>query len=260
MINDKKYLICSGDSFTDSSYRSTHHPQIDTSWPKWPELLGKKLNMKVINLGASGHGNEYIYSSLQDIIEKIEDKNQIGMVIAGWSQCNRRDYQTSNAFTLNNEVFSKWAYSNMWGNDHIDQRGYIIGWVKRSLRIFKNFEYMCQYHNIPYVQIQMIPLFIDYLRKQITEHGYNEYTGEFHEDYNKILKVILEYEKILNTEKFMGWPGIEHLGGYPLNYKMLGKGEDEVLYSFGWTVSEKDTHPNAKGQEKIAEHIYDWLG
>tara|TARA_B110000211_G_scaffold233078_1_gene298320 strand:+ start:847 stop:1590 length:744 start_codon:yes stop_codon:yes gene_type:complete len=246
-----KYLICSGDSFTDKIWRSNCNPEIDTSWPKWPELLGKKLNMKVINLGSSGSGNEYIYSSLQDTIESIEDKSQIGMVIPGWSQCQRRDFQLSGYGDKRKD---------MWQSDRIDSRGCIIGWVKRSLRIFKNFEYMCQYHNIPYVQIQMIPLFIDYLRKQITEHGYNEYTGEFHEDYNKILKVILEYEKILNTEKFMGWPGIEHLGGYPLNYKMLGKGEDEVLYSFGWTVSEKDTHPNAKGQEKIAEHIYDWLG
>ncbi len=43
-----KYLICSGDSFTDKIWRSNCNPEIDTSWPKWPELLGKKLNMKEI--------------------------------------------------------------------------------------------------------------------------------------------------------------------------------------------------------------------
>mgnify|MGYP001595423266 FL=1 len=258
-----KYLICSGDSFTDIGYRSSWHPEMDTSWPMWPELLGKKLNMKVINLGNSGSGNEYIYSALQDAIEKIEDKSQIGLVIAGWSQCQRRDYQMSSYVPLINEVPSRLNKASsewdMWQSERIDQKGYIIGWVKKSLRIFKNFEYMCQYHNIPYAQFQMIPLFIDYLRGQITEDGYEDYVVD-QKDYDKILKVILEYEKILNTEKFMGWPGVEHLGGYPLNYKLLGKGGNKDLYKFGFTISEKDTHPNAKGQEKIAEYIYDWLG
>jgi hypothetical protein len=247
-----KYLICSGDSFTDDAHRSDHHPEMDTSWPKWPELLGKKLNMKVINVGGSGQGNEYIYSTLQDVIESIEDKSEIGLVIAAWSQCNRKDYQSSQ---LNPDV------KKGWGSDPIDKHGNIFGWVKRSLRIFKNFEYMCQYHNIPYAQFQMIPLFIDYLRgSHVKGYAHNKYTGNFDKDYDKILNVLLKYEKILNIEKFMGWPGIEHLGGFPLNHKTLGKGEDIDVYNMGFIISEEDTHPNAKGQEKIAEYIYDWLG
>ena len=89
----EKLLICSGDSFTDPHYRSISHPEIDTSWPKWPEVLAKKLDMRLINLGRSGSGNEYIYSSIQDTIESIEDKSQIGLVIAGWSQCFRIDFE-----------------------------------------------------------------------------------------------------------------------------------------------------------------------
>ena len=41
--------------------------------------------------------------------------------------------------------------------------------------------------------------------------------------------------------------------------------KDDVLGGYGegglkYAVSEHDTHPNALGQQKIAEHLYDLLG
>ena len=60
----KKILLASGCSMTDSNYVSETNPEIDCSWPKWPELIAKKLDMECINLGRNGAGNEYIYSSL----------------------------------------------------------------------------------------------------------------------------------------------------------------------------------------------------
>ena len=62
----RKVLLVSGCSYTDKTFRSDFHPNIDTGWPKWPELLGKKLDMDVVNYGYCGSGNEYIYSSLLD--------------------------------------------------------------------------------------------------------------------------------------------------------------------------------------------------
>ena len=89
----KKILIASGCSYTDNQFRSASHPEMDTSWPKWPEIVAKELDMICINLGRSGSGNEYIYSSLHDIILRVKDKSKIGLVIAGWSQCFRHDFQ-----------------------------------------------------------------------------------------------------------------------------------------------------------------------
>ena len=90
----KKILLASGCSMTDSNYVSETNPEIDCSWPKWPELIAKKLDMECINLGRNGAGNEYIYSSL---LEKIlEKKDQIGLVMVGWTQCQRKDYQEWN--------------------------------------------------------------------------------------------------------------------------------------------------------------------
>ena len=76
----RKKLIVAGDSCSDLTFRSAPHPEMDTSWPKWPEILAKKLDMKLICLGSSGQGNEYIYSSLQDTIENIKDKKRCIML------------------------------------------------------------------------------------------------------------------------------------------------------------------------------------
>ena len=64
----KKILLTSGCSFTDRNFESDFHPDMDTRWPMWPELVAKKLNMDCINLGQSGAGNEYIYFTLLDEI------------------------------------------------------------------------------------------------------------------------------------------------------------------------------------------------
>ena len=91
----RKVLLVSGCSYTDKTFRSDFHPHIDTGWPKWPELLGKKLDMEVINYGYCGSGNEYIYSSLLDHLTSNPIEN-IGLVIPGWSRVPRRDFKVGN--------------------------------------------------------------------------------------------------------------------------------------------------------------------
>ena len=148
---DTKYLIVSGDSFTHKDMRSGCYPDMDTSWPKWPELLGKKLNMEVINLAYSGAGNEYIFSTLQDCIVDIP-KEQIGLVIAAWSQAQRGDFQTG--YTNDNRS---------WGQQRVDEHGDLIYFVRRSLRYFLAFQHMCERYDLPYFQTQMIDLYKELL-------------------------------------------------------------------------------------------------
>lgn len=246
----EKLLICSGDSFTDPHYRSISHPEIDTSWPKWPEVLAKKLDMRLINLGRSGSGNEYIYSSIQDTIESIEDKSQIGLVIAGWSQCFRIDFEKD----------------RKWQDLRINSNGDLFGWVKKSLRIYKNFEYMCEYHNIPYVQTQMIPFYIDWIRglalteEEINERGLNieeaisarpQYTGDAKGDNTKVLEILNKYDSVINKNNFIGWPISRQLGGYCLSPKIVGFAPESP-----YTISKYDGHPSEEGQKRLAEAIY----
>ena len=38
-----KTLLAVGCSLTDEKFESMAHPELDCSWPKWPEIVGKKL-------------------------------------------------------------------------------------------------------------------------------------------------------------------------------------------------------------------------
>ena len=238
-----KYLIVSGDSFTCSDYRSSAHPELDTSWPMWPEILGKKLGMKVVNLANSGKGNEFIYSSLQDYISTMPDKSEIGLVIAAWSQCQRRDYQIQEE----------------WWDNRTDSVGDILYWVKRSLRAFTSFENMCLRYNIPYAHTQMIDLYKNYLEGGIGGRYSGDgvlYDGDIIKDEGKIIRMILKHEDIIDTSKFIGWPLTTSVGGYPLNRMVFG---EKLGADTPWIISKLDEHPNAAGQVKIAEYLYTYV-
>ena len=120
----KKILLVSGCSFTDKNFISDFHPDLLHKWPTWPELLAKKLDMEVINLGKMGAGNEYIYSSLLD---KIMTTDNIGLIMAAWSQSQRRDWK----------VKRKW-FNNSWycNTDWINQPNSndMYAYIDKSLR------------------------------------------------------------------------------------------------------------------------------
>ena len=243
----KKYLIVSGDSFVDRKFRSAAHPEMDVSWPMWPELLAEKLDMRLINLGKSGQGNEYIYSALQDTIEEFKDKSEIGMVVVGWSQCFRKDYQDG---------------GGIWCAERVDPHGDVFSWIQKSLRIYKSLEYMCERYNIPYVQTQMIPMYIDWLRglpptdQAIMFEGKdmigdrNEYPGDAVEDEESLLKILIEHDDIINHNNFIGWPISKKLGGYNLSLETIG------LQGSPYVISEYDGHPNEEGHKRLAKAIY----
>ena len=84
----KKILLVSGDSFSDKNFQTFIHPELDTSWPKWPELLAKKLDMECVNIAASGAGNDYIYEALLFIIIHIKKTKLNYFSIEGASSNN----------------------------------------------------------------------------------------------------------------------------------------------------------------------------
>jgi len=132
----KKILLVSGCSNTDKNFYSEIHPEMDCSWPKWPELLAEKLNMDCVNLAKSGAGNEYIYSSLLDYITENNTSN-IGLVIPAWTQCQRKDF--SNGWNMR------------WTNTRIDSHGDVFSWIRKSLNYYLSFQILCEKYNLPYM-------------------------------------------------------------------------------------------------------------
>ena len=270
----KKILIVSGDSFSDPDFRSGAHPDMDVSWPKWPELLAEKWDMKLINLSQAGSGNEYIYSRLQDIIMKIQNKSKIGMVIASWSQAHRWDYQICMGHKSYWDSNMRWS----WENERVQPKGDIIGWMRKSIRNYLALQILCERYDLPYIQFSMMHPYINFLNglwpteNDITFRGKDyikdkmKYPGKRKKDEAILSRLLNETSRIIDIEKFPGWPlAIQH-GGYALTHEILKYGttwEQEKQ----WVISELDQHPNAKGQEKIcefikekSENIYDGLG
>lgn len=224
-----KKLVVSGCSWGDQIFFSPFHPDMDCDWPKWPEILAEKLGMECVNLCKCGAGQEYIYSSISDYLQKTP-KEEIGQVIAAWSTAPRRCFQIK----------------NRWSNDRKDMRGDIAYWTERSIRYQYAFQNLMEQTQLPYLHFQMISLYRGHLwelRKKIDKNKVEEMR-------KSVLDTIKNTPYKFN-DKFINWPGDDELGGYTLEFGVL-KEEHKI--------SELDRHPNAKGQQKIAEFLYDRLG
>ena len=254
----KKILLVGGCSYSNDNFRSVHHPDLDVSWPKWPTILAKKLDMELINLSESGAGQEYIYSNIIDKLQTI-DHSKIGLVIAAWSTAPRRDYQ----------IESLYLQKAKWTNDMYDTKGFMNYWIDRSLRYYYSLQTICEYLKIPLKQFQMVDLFKGYLWQELISRRTNDVADDklipvlnrpedltIDEKYWKekkekgYLAQIHDspyYEKI--NDNFIGWPTDPRLNGYSMSDKVLDNTTDRI--------SEIDLHPNKQGQEKLANFIYE---
>ena len=234
-----KYLIVSGDSFTDSWFESIYYPDMDCSWPKWPEILAEKLGMELINLGRGGAGNKYIYTELLDTIMGIENKSEIGLIISAWTQSNREDYQVR----------------GKWHRRKVHAHGDIVGWINTSLRYYTGLQLLCERYNLPYYQFQMIDFYHTYINnfREKEDDGFyhKKYTGDIVQDKNLILNTLNAYDKI-DVNTFIGWPITKELGGFAMSDLILG---DRLEYPEN-RIADLDQHPNELGQQKLAEGIY----
>lgn len=267
-----KILLISGCSYSDVQWTSHLHPDMDCSWPKWPELLAKKLDMKCINLSKSGAGQEYIYSSLVDTVQTL-NINDIGLVIPAWSTAPRRDFIDLQFPSNYKSTFCK----SHWNNDRNDLRGGIEYWIDRSIRYYYAFQNICENLGVTYRQVQMINLYKGWLWEQIRNkrqkslvpqndptfmHQYSdlnsnrlltkeelEWKSENKKRLTKQIHNNLYYNKINNN--FIGWPMIDKLDGFDVK---------ETVVTEQYKISKIEPHPNAKGQERIAQFIFDRLG
>jgi len=245
-----KKLIVSGDSCSDINFESICHPTWDFSYPKWPEIVAKELGMKLVCMGKGGQGNDYIYSTIQDEILKTP-KDEIGMVIAAWTQSHRKDYQ-------------KGWFSN-WHSLRVDPQSDLLNLVKKSMRYMISFQTLCERYNLPYCHFQMGNLFENMyqglkpteedrlLNPDLTDDNKVPYAilKNNERDLSKICFEITSYNKYIN--RFINWPLSSYLDGDTMlditqMKEKYGKKED-------LQVSKLDDHPNALGHKAIADEV-----
>lgn len=256
-----KKLIVSGDSHSDLNYRSSVLPYLDTGWKKWPEYIADHLGMELVCLGKTGKGNEYIYSSLLKYITN-NDKDEIGGVIAAWTQCHRKDYE---------------EYGT-WFTRRLDEDGDVVSWIERTLRHYQSFQLLCERYDLPYAHFQMNELFEGYIKGLCPTEDERVFGGKTIEadtiwfegnvkmTHHAILGLFTKYDKHINN--FLGWPPVQDeecsnlyddyfITGElyrPNNWQMVARmfgqkrGEKEK-----YIIDEMDTHFNEAGNKKVAE-------
>ena len=271
-----KKLIVSGDSCTEKYFHSVVHPEMDCNFPKWPELVGEHLGMEVVNLARGGAGNEFIYSSIQDAVLEIP-KEEIGLVIAGWTQSHRQDWEIGKRSHYPYKGFTL----SHWRSRRVHNDGSLYSWVRKSLRSYIDFQNLCENNNLPYYHFQMGDIFENYIdglqpTESETKMGVKykrKYEGDQLKDLQSILNLIIKYDP--HIKNFMGWPGITkdlqtnlgciyhvaditwplaHKGGYTMHSHILGHNLEDRM-NRDLSISVEDDHPKEEGHKAIADFI-----
>ena len=246
-----KTLLAVGCSFTSEKFESTMHPEMDCSWPKWPEVLSKKLGYEVVNLGRRGNSNDAIFKSAQDYI--IDHK--VDMICALWTQATRlnihdiENYNWMHSFSHIPEI-SKWFVDidKQKNFINIDKFSKLLSWkhtalANEHLRYVYMLDQLGKYNNIPVYHMQGVRIYFAFTVPNDVrrERKHKEY-----------LNAVLEspYFKILDKQtNIWGWPFYKEIGG-----KSLGD-RPNPRFPIECRISESDSHPNAKGHKKIASRF-----
>lgn len=249
-FSKKPLMIAGGCSFTDPNFTSLFHPDLDTSWDKWPAIFGKEYDYEVLNIGQSGSGNALICQSVINAINQNPNTKLVLVLWSGWDRIQvygtklcpinvvtKKDKLTEEAekTLLDRYPHYKLVYdaSKMILDNYLNLNA-ILNDTMFHMWILKDF---LEKRNIKYIFAQGVnPLQLsyfdeDYIKKII------------HKELNNFLNHM--YYDDLDIENFYGWPLFEALGGSHL---------DEITRrSTQFRISELDAHPNAKGHEELAK-------
>ena len=254
-----KTLLAVGCSFTNPNFTSRAHPEMDCSWPKWPEIVGKELGYEVVNLGKDGSSNDNIMRSAQDYMAE----HKVDMVCALWTEpfrLNIHDVYHSNWYTSLKVDNGEYAgHKTSWlGWDIINTKN--IAQIlmhdynhpriaNEQLRYIYTLDMIGKFHNVPVYHMHGCSLWKREIYRVFSEVlGDNLTEKQIHSKFKIWLHsyITSPYFSILDKQtNIWGWPFYRELGGeLPLR--------DHMILEFNNRISEKDGHPNAKGQQLMA--------
>ena len=276
-----KTLLAVGCSLTNNNFTSKPHPEMDCSWPKWPEVVGKKLGYNVVNLGKSGNSNDAIFKSAQDYI--IDHK--VDMICALWTQATRlnihdmfninwiHSFKRTRSHELARTITDR-TKLNVLNSKHFSQ---LLSWkhtalANEHLRNIYMLDQLGKYNNVPTYHAQGVRVYFPYWQEKPQKPGGDErpkndgwtslykllsteqlkssYTNQQADKVQKdFLKAMLDsqYFSILDKQNnIWDWPFFPEL---KLNSK--DKSYEDVIGDAA-RISKKDTHPNAEGQQILA--------
>jgi hypothetical protein len=175
-----KNILAVGDSFTYGEELSS----LDNAYPY---LLGRKIGSSVTNMAKPGSGNTRM---IRYIMDRIAEGNIPDLVIIGWSSPGRMEFADESGF------FDLWpGYSG---------RAFMAEQPWRTELL----EYVNRYHDSFYLYKQYILnviLIQNFLNQQNIKYVMLKTVGnEYY--YNTNHFKLNQYIKLIDTEKYVGWP------------------------------------------------------
>lgn len=272
------YLLASGCSWTVKDFNSEAGADVDCSFPKWPELLGKQLGIpKVVNVGNNGSSNASIFDRCYN--EIINDKPKLCCIsLSGW---DRRKMFNNNFNIFTNLKTYELHKKNKLSGDRYDFTEYYENnqseityakflWENRinvasimddTLRDMFLFQSFCEQHKIDYLIIQSLQPIWKFWRDPqgfIISKSSPSFTENKRTDYmdlyniSNYIKHFLNspYTSKLNESNLLGWPFFWEIGGLSVHDIFENEGYDK------FKLHPNDPHPNALGHQKIANLFY----
>ena len=251
-----KILLTGGCSYTDKNFRS-----LDTTadnrgdWPMWPEIVADRIGLQAINVADSGISNDTIFNNIIDGIMEYGDR--IDTIAVLWTTADRIPffYKTIipsaelyiESMDNRTEDLDRWMNNRPAGdsvkefitNDHFNLDEMLSYWMQSGLRKMYELITICDKFGYKLIMGQG-PSYFDEtpLSKFLNEPIFSKKIKHFMSNpyFNQLQK---------HRNNIIGWPLLTELGGWDF---------DTYRKSYqNTTVSDKDFHPNAYGQEIFAD-------
>lgn len=270
---DKKILLALGCSFTDEHFYSLDSNIPDDKkgpWAMWPELMGKELNLDVVNFGSGAASNDFIFNKAIQGIAIYGDK--IDTLAVLFTSIDRCSYFNTN---INVSPLHILAGANGLIEKQKDLLGYDwekeIGAYDATLKYFqseycklRSFEQMisnffgkvlalvdiCNANNIKLVMNQGVEPWRFWITDKLKE-------GETFKNKDNIATELYLCKALLHnpiftrlnaySDKFVGWPIFTALNGSSYSSRYQDRKDLEV--------SDRDPHPNKNGQQILANEF-----
>ena len=264
------YLLAGGCSFTDAGFYPTPN---DNKYPKWPEILAKKLNIsKVINTGMAGGSNEHMFGVTFDNIATNKPK-VVALLMTSWDRVTPYGWPV-NPFEVAELFIEKKYPSGQIPVDTVNtllEHGkkewllshYVIKYhmtvaeiIDSNLRMLYALQEICKDQSINLLVAQAFdPIRYSAItrlkRINLVPHDPKIALQTF---FPRAVIDSLYFNKIDWDKITIGGPFFEEINGQHMN-SIISKQVAPELREQLWIPN--DGHPSAKGHEAIAQIFYD---
>jgi len=263
MSKSSKYILACGCSFTDENFTSVVVPEYDTSYDKWPALLGDMLDLPVKNIARSGVGNDYIFMKL--VADIVKNHENIDLVVVGWTDMQRfvvydmHFHNPESGLAPNHDLYrsgyhlaAEDYYMYLWeehvNKSHGNSNQHL--WRLSAEALFSRMvalQRLCKSFNIKLLQSSLHGVFnrqkYDHLNARRKDLNIQ---FDATEGLTAVMSCPSFYE--VNPKGVIGWPFIKALGGFEFGSLKILTPEHLINKDVG------EWHPNKKGHELIAEY------